>query len=84
METLLCKDLIEEICEETIGRVMVGQVVSDDDSTLRSVCSSHSKGGKLHEGVDEPDFLADPAHHTKVMVKPVFALVKKTRKQDEV
>jgi hypothetical protein len=84
METLLCKDLIEEICEETIGRVMVGQVVSDDDSTLRSVCSSHSKGGKLYDGVDEPEFLADPAHRTKVMAKPIFALVKKTRKQDEV
>ena len=84
MEALLCKELLEDICHETIGRVMVGQIVSDDDTTLRSVCSSSSNGGKLSDEVEEPDFLADPAHRTKVMVKPVFALVKKTRKQDEV
>ena len=63
---------------------MVGQVVSDDDSTLRSVCSSYAKGGKLRDGVEEPEFLTDPAHRTKVMVKPVFGLVKKPKKQDEV
>ena len=83
MEALLCKDLIEEITTETIGRVMVGQVVSDDDSTLRSVCSSHLKGGKKND-VEEPELLTDPVDRTTVMVKPVFGLVKKTRKQDEV
>ena len=62
----------------------MSQVVSDDDSTLRSVCASRTKGGKLGDKVDEPEFLADPAHRTKATVKPVFGLVKRKKKQDEV
>ena len=35
-------------------------------------------------GVCEPKFLADPSHHIKVMVKPIFVLVATTKKLDEV
>ena len=84
MEALLCKELIEDISTQIIGRVLVGQVVSGDDSILRSVCASRTKGGKLGDKVDEPEFLADPAHRTKATVKPVFGLVKRKKKQDEV
>ena len=84
VEALLCRELIEGIYTQTIGRVVVGQVVSDNDSTLRSVYASVINGEQVGEGVDEPKFLADQAHRTKVMVKPVFGLVKRTKKQDEV
>ena len=65
-------------------KVAVAEVVSDDDSTLRSYCSLIENGGSLRPGVREPKYLADPSHRAKVWVKPVFKMVKQTKKQDEV
>ena len=84
MEALLCRQMLEDLYDTTSSKISIGDIVSDDDSTLRKHCSSASKGGKLKEGVCEPRFLADPSHRTKVMVKPVFNLVTKTKKLDEV
>ena len=58
--------------------------MSHDDSTLRSYCSLIENGGSLRPGVREPKYLADPSHRAKVWVKPVFKMVKQTKKQDEV
>ena len=84
MKVILCWILLEEVNTLFICRITVAEVVSNDDSTLRSYCSSLDNGGKLCEGVREPKFLADPTHRTKMMVKPVFALVKRTKKQEGV
>ena len=56
---MLCRELTEDVHNQTIVRVMVGEVVSDDDSTLRSMCFAKKNGGKLGEGVHEPKFLAN-------------------------
>ena len=54
-------------------------IVSDDDSTMRSVLKHPSKGargqvlksskGNLHEDIPDPSFLADPSHRVKVVAK---------------
>ena len=84
MESILCRKLLEEVHVMSFNKVAVGEVVSDDDSTLRSYCSLVSNGGSLSPGVREPKYLADPSHRAKVWVKPVFKMVKQTKKQDEV
>ena len=84
MEALLYRHMLEALYDTTASKIYVGDIVSDNDSTLRKHCSSVSKGGKLKEEVCEPKFLADPSHRTKVTVKPVFNLVTKTKKLDEV
>ena len=76
--------MLEDLHDKTASKIYVGDIFSDDDSTLRKHCSSVSKGGKLKEKVCEPKFLADSSYRTKVMVKPVFNLVTKTKKLDEV
>ena len=56
-------------------------MVSDDDSTMRSLLqhkSNHEKG-KLPDNVQEPIFFADPSHRIKVMCKPFFKMVTKTK-----
>ena len=40
MESLLCCQMIEELHDASGGKVVVSEVVSDDDSQLRSVCSA--------------------------------------------
>ena len=80
----MCRQMLEELYEKTSLKVYIGDIVSDDDSTLRKHCFFESKGGKLKEEVCEPKYLVDPSHRTKVMVKPVFNLVTKTKKLDEV
>ena len=64
--------ILEDVFEKTDRVVTGAEVVSDDDSTLRSHCSSVSNGGKLNVGVCEQNFLADPTHRIKVTVKSVF------------
>ena len=53
-------------------------IVSDDDSTMRSVLKHPSKG-KLHTDIPEPSFLADPSHRVKVVAKHIFSIVKESR-----
>ena len=41
--------MLEEVDQLSDGRVVVSEVVSDDDSTLRSHCAAVENGGKLAE-----------------------------------
>ena len=84
MASILCRMMLEEVDMLSGGRVVLSEVVSDDDSTLRSHCAAVENDGRLVEGFCEPKFLAVSTHRTKAMVKPVFTLVKRTKKQDEV
>ena len=61
-------------------RVVVMDVVSDDDSCLRSHCVSIKKRRKVSRGGLRVEFPCRPyaSYRAKVMVKAVFALVKRT------
>ena len=50
MESILCKMMLEEVNDLSDGRVVVTEVMSDDDSTIRSHCAAVENGGKLAEG----------------------------------
>ena len=74
METELALGLATELHSLSRGRVFLHTIVSDDDSTMRSLLK-HKKvdlKGKLPEDIPEPIFLADPSHRVKVMAKPFF------------
>ena len=74
MESSLALDLISDTYRKFGGNVFIEKVVSDDDSTMRSHCKNEKNGGKLVDTIPEPEFLADPSHRIKVMVKPIFKL----------
>ena len=81
MEAALALDLVKEMHSKSNGFVHVSQIVSDDDSTMRSLIkheTNHEKG-KLPILVPQPNFLADPSHRIKVMSKPFFKMVCKTK-----
>ena len=84
MESKLCCELLDEMCAEFEGLVVIGSLVTDDDSTIRSHCTNKNEGGKLDETTPTPLFLADPGHRIKVMGKAVFGVVQKTKNPDEV
>ena len=55
-------------------RVFFKHIVSDDDSTMRSLLKHENNGGDLPSSIIQPIFLADPGHRIKCMAKPIFAL----------
>ena len=74
MEASMALELITNMSEKSNAKVYIKGVVSDDDSTMRSLLqhkSNHGKGN-LPENVQEPIFFADPSHRIKVMCKPFF------------
>ena len=84
MESTLCVELLEKISGDYEERVHVGELVTDDDSTIRSRCQNKKDGGTVRDDVRTPVLLADPGHRVKVMGKAIFKLVGKTKKKDEV
>ena len=70
---------------------IIDVIVSDDDSTMRSVLKHPSIGirgqvlktskGKLDVQIPEPFFLADPSHHIKVVAKHIFYIVNDSKVQ---
>ena len=74
MEAALALDLVKEMHSKSNGSVHISQIVSDDDSTMRSLIKHkecHDKG-QLPISVPQPVFLADPSHRIKVMSKLIF------------
>ena len=55
-------------------RVGVEHVLSDDYRTMRKQLhhGGAHKGGKLSFDVPQPQFLCDPVHRIKVMIKDIF------------
>ena len=84
MEAKLALDLLKEIYVVMNEKVRVGEIVTDDDSTLRAYCRNVCNGGKLPDNIPQPVFLADPGHRVKVMVAPVFKLVKSNNNPNSV
>ena len=84
MEATLAKMLLVEVYDSTDRRVNVGNIVTEDDSTMRKHCRSVGSGGSLRNGIYEPKFLAYPDHRVKVMVKSIYSKVNNTEKKDKV
>ena len=79
MEVSLALDLTADLFNKTNGRIYLEKIVSDDDSTMRSLLKHntlHDKG-KLLLNIPQPLFLADPSHCIKVISKPIFKIVTK-------
>ena len=49
-------------------------IVSDNDSTTRSLLKHEKNGGDLPSSIIQPIFLPDPGHRIKCMAKSIFAL----------
>ena len=81
MEAKLALSLTEFLFDETQGCVYLNEIVSDDDSTMRLLLQHETSNDKdkLPPYIPEPDFLADPSHRIKVMAKPFFKMVTKTK-----
>ena len=60
------------------GKVLIGVIVSDDDSTIRLYCKQEKNGSKLPNHIPTPLFLADPSHRSKCMATSIFKLVSST------
>ena len=45
MEAKLCCELLDEMSETFDGLVVIGSLVTDDDSTIRSHCTNANEGG---------------------------------------
>ena len=69
MESQLCEELITKMYEDFEGCVVVGGLVTDDDSTIRSRCKNVEEGGRLAAGIPTPVFYADSGHRIKVIGK---------------
>ena len=71
--------------------LIIDIIVSNNDSTMRSVLKHPSKGaqgqvlksskGKLYEEIPEPSLLAYPSHRVKVFAKHIFSIINKSRAQ---
>ena len=79
MESQLALDLTVQVFEESDGHVYVAEILSDDDSSMRALVQHVGGGGKLQDAIPEPEFRADPSHCIKVMSKPIFKMVTKTK-----
>ena len=67
MESSLALKMVEELYKNTNKRAFVGEIVTDDDTTMRSNVTHTGKKAKLSVDVPEPL----PNHRIKVMLKPL-------------
>ena len=79
MESQVALDLTIKVFEESNGHVYVAEIVSDDDSSMRAHLQHEEEGDKLRDVIPEPLFRADLSHRIKVMTKPIFKMVTKTK-----
>lgn len=70
-------DLKTQIRCEYGGRDFLGKIVTDNDSTLRSLLKhkNDTNKGLSPNDANQPIFLADPSHWIKVMSKPLYKMV---------
>ena len=81
MEAKLALELTKKLHIAKNERAYLKHMVSDDDSTMRSLLQhpcNHNKG-LLPLTIPQPVFLADPSHRIKVMSKPFFKMVTTTK-----
>ena len=54
-------------------KASIGEIVTDDDKTIRANIKHTGGKAKLPAEIPEPRFLADPTHRIKVMVRNIFS-----------
>ena len=76
-------DFAKGVFNKSSGRIYIEHLVTDDDTTIRSLLShsSESSKGKLPDNIPTPIFFADPGHRVKVMSKPIFSRIKHNKDQ---
>ena len=64
MESKVALDFTIQLYEKYGGKLFIEHMVTDDDSTIRSMLKhkSEREKGRLPDNVPEPIFLADPSH----------------------
>ena len=71
--------MVDSVFRKTNAKAFINEMVTDDDTTMRAVLSHNNKKGRLSSDVPPPKFLADSGYRIKVMVKPIFAKISKTK-----
>jgi hypothetical protein len=49
-------------------------IISDDDSNAQAKAQNVTDGGVLPDGIEEPQFLADPSHRKRVFARHIYNL----------
>ena len=75
MESSLALTLTIGMFEKSKQKVCISKIVTNYDSTMQAHIKNLRNGGKIPDHIPQPEFLADPSHRVKVMVKPIFKLV---------
>ena len=76
MEADAALTLYKDIYHKSDKKIYLKTVVADDDSSMRALLKHRCNNpkGRLPEEMNEPDWLADPSHRTKVVAKPIYQL----------
>ena len=81
MEAKLALSLTEQLSSTSNGHLYIEHLVSNDDSTMRSLLTHQSVNakGRLPDFIPAITFLADPTHRIKVMAKPCYGKITDTK-----
>ena len=82
MEADAALTLYKGIYHKYDKKIHLKAVVADDDSSIRALLKHRCNNpkGRLPEEMNEPDWLADPSHRTKVVAKPIYQLAALSKK----
>ena len=84
MECSLALILTQKIYNSTHKKASIGEIVTDDDTTMRSNIKYTGGKAKLPVHIPELRFLADPTHRIKVMVRNIFAKAVKSKNAQKI
>lgn len=81
MEANVALELSIKIFADSNGRLYIEELVSDNDSTMRSILTHKAlnEKGQSPEEIPAISFLTEPIHRIKVMTKPVYSKVTDTK-----
>ena len=79
MESKLAVRMIHDTWNKSGKKVTIGTIVADDDSTLKANTKNKNNGGLVSDEIEIPNFLADPSHRIKCIIRSVYKLVKKNK-----
>ena len=83
MEAGLAVQLVLKINKMFKGLVCVREIVTDNDSKMRSHLRNKRDSGKLPDDIIQPIFLANPSRRIKVMLKYISAMISNTKDPDK-
>ena len=83
MECALALVMLIEINEST-QKMHINQIVTDDDTTMRSNIKHECNKAKLPLEIPKPKFLTDPGHRIKVMIKGIFSKAIKIKDRNKI